>query len=274
MQLKETEMPQTSKRVTPNSLRKMKENGSKIVMMTAYDFPSAELIDAAGIDVILIGDSLGTVIQGKKTTLSVTLDEMIYHTRLVARASNRALVVADLPFPYAQLGPADAVRACAEILKESGAGAVKIEGGEKRADVIRAVTDAGIPVMGHCGLMPQEIRKLGGYKVQRDETALQRDLAAIQENGAFSVVLECVPHEIAARQTARLVIPTIGIGAGKGCDGQVLVFHDLLGYHLPENAAPKHARAYANLGSIITGAVQTFAKDVRNGNFPSDAESF
>ena len=199
MQLKETEMPQTSKRVTPNSLRKMKENGSKIVMMTAYDFPSAELIDAAGIDVILIGDSLGTVIQGKKTTLSVTLDEMIYHTRLVARASNRALVVADLPFPYAQLGPADAVRACAEILKESGAGAVKIEGGEKRADVIRAVTDAGIPVMGHCGLMPQEIRKLGGYKVQRDETALQRDLAAIQENGAFSVVLECVPHEIAAR---------------------------------------------------------------------------
>ena len=267
-------MPQTSKRVTPNSLRTMKESGSKIVMMTAYDYPSAELIDAAGIDVILVGDSLGTVIQGKKTTLSVTLDEMIYHTRLVAHAARRALVVADLPFPYAQLGPDDAVRACAEIIKESGAGAVKIEGGEKRADVVRAVTDAGIPVMGHCGLMPQEIRKLGGYKVQRDEAALERDLAAIQENGAFSVVLECVPHEIAARQTARLGIPTIGIGAGKGCDGQVLVFHDLLGYHLPEKAAPKHARAYVDLGSLITKAVQSYARDVRGGDFPTDAESF
>ena len=267
-------MSQTSKRVTPNTLRKMKEDGVKIVMMTAYDFPSAELLDAAGIDVILVGDSLGTVTQGKKTTLSVTLDEMIYHTELVARAARRALVVADLPFPYAQLGPDDAVRACAEILKQSGAGAVKIEGGEKRADVIRAVTDAGIPVMGHCGLMPQEIRKLGGYKVQRDETSLERDLAAVQENGAFSAVLECVPHEIAARQTAQLGIPTIGIGAGKGCDGQVLVFHDLLGYHLPENTAPKHARAYVNLGGIITEAVQTFARDVRQGDFPTDAESF
>ena len=267
-------MSQTSKRVTPNTLRKMKESGVKIVMMTAYDFPSAELLDAAGIDVILVGDSLGTVTQGKKNTLSVTLDEMIYHTELVVRAARRALVVADLPIPYAQLGPDDAVRACAEILKQSGAGAVKIEGGEKRADVVRAVTDAGIPVMGHCGLMPQEIRKLGGYKVQRDETSLERDLAAVQESGAFSAVLECVPHEIAARQTARLGIPTIGIGAGKGCDGQVLVFHDLLGYHLPENAAPKHARTYVNLGGIITEAVQAFARDVRQGDFPTDAESF
>ena len=267
-------MSPTSKRVTPNTLRKMKEGGVKIVMMTAYDFPSAELLDAAGIDVILVGDSLGTVTQGKKTTLSVTLDEMIYHTELVARAARRALVVADLPFPYAQLGPDDAVRACAEILKQSGAGAVKIEGGEKRADVIRAVTDAGIPVMGHCGLMPQEIRKLGGYRVQRDETSLERDLTAVQGSGAFSAVLECVPHEIAARQTARLGIPTIGIGAGKGCDGQVLVFHDLLGYHLPENTAPKHARTYVNLGGIITEAVQTFARDVRQGDFPTDAESF
>ena len=267
-------MSETPKRVTPVSLRKMKETCSPIVMMTAYDFPSAELLDRAGIDVILVGDSLGTVIQGKKTTLSVTLDEMIYHTELVARAAKRALVVADLPFPYAQLGPADAVRACAEILKQSNAGAVKIEGGEKRADVVRAVTDAGIPVMGHCGLMPQEIRKLGSYKVQRNEEALRFDLAAIQESGAFAVVLECVPREISRRLTSELAIPTIGIGAGAGCDGQVLVFHDLLGYHLPEEKAPKHARAYANLGSVITSAVQNYADEVRSGKFPADENSF
>ncbi|MGI5832815.1 MAG: 3-methyl-2-oxobutanoate hydroxymethyltransferase [Thermoguttaceae bacterium] len=267
-------MPQTSKRVTPVSLRKMKKSGGKIVMVTAYDFPTAELLDAAGVDMILVGDSLASVIQGKKTTLSVTLDEMIYHTELVARAAQRALVVADLPFPYAQLGPDEAVRACAEILKQTNAAAVKIEGGEKRADVFRAVTDAGIPVMGHCGLMPQEIRKLGSYKVQRDESALRRDLAAIQESGAFAAILECVPQEIAARQTAELEIPTIGIGAGVGCDGQVLVFHDLLGYHLPERTAPKHARSYADLGTRILGAVRAFADDVRGGKFPSDAESF
>ena len=267
-------MSENSKRVTPVLLRRMKESRSPIVMMTAYDFPSAELLDRSGIDVILVGDSLGTVIQGKKTTLSVTLDEMIYHTELVARAAKRALVVADLPFPYAQLGPADAVRACAEILKQSNAGAVKIEGGEKRADVVRAVTDAGIPVMGHCGLMPQEIRKLGSYKVQRDENALRRDLVAIQESGAFAVVLECVPRETSQRLTSELAIPTIGIGAGAGCDGQVLVFHDMLGYHLPEEKVPKHARAYANLGSVITEAVHCYADDVRNGRFPTEENSF
>lgn len=267
-------MPNSSRRVTPGSLTAMKRDGIKIVMMTAYDFPTATLLDRAGIDLLLVGDSLGSVIQGKKTTLSVTLDEMIYHTEMTARGTERALVVADLPFPYAQLGPAEAVRACAEILKKSSAGAVKIEGGKKRADVIRAVTDAGIPVMGHCGLMPQEIRKLGGYKVQRDEAALEQDVLAVQESGAFAVVLECVPHEIAARVSQKLVIPTIGIGAGSGCDGQVLVFHDLFGYHLPEKTCPKHARVYANLGEQIIKAAGEYAEDVRSGKFPADPESF
>lgn len=267
-------MPNSSKRVTPGSLTAMKREGKKIVMMTAYDYPTAQLLDRAGIDLLLVGDSLGSVIQGKKTTLSVTLDEMIYHTEMTARGTERALVVADLPFPYAQLGPAEAVRACAEILKKSSANAVKIEGGEKRADVIRAVTDAGIPVMGHCGLMPQEIRKLGGYKIQRDEAALERDLTAVQESGAFAVVLECVPRDIAARQTRNLVIPTIGIGAGNGCDGQVLVFHDMLGFHLPEKTSPKHARTYANLGELVIEAAEKYADDVRNGKFPAEAESF
>ena len=267
-------MADTVKRITPNRLLAMKEAGTKITMMTAYDYPSAELLERAGIDLLLVGDSLGTVVQGRETTLSVTLDAMIYHTEMVARAVYRAMVVADLPFPYAQLGPEEATRACARILKETSAKAVKIEGGAKRADVIKAVTDAGIPVMGHCGLMPQSIRRLGGYKVQRDEAAMKEDILAIQESGAFAVVLECVPHDIAGRLTRKLTIPTIGIGAGAECDGQVLVFHDLLGFHLPEKTCPKHAHPYVQAGEIILDAVGRYADDVRNGKFPTDAESF
>ncbi len=262
------------KKVTPNRLLGMKSAGTKITMLTAYDYPSAELFDRAGIDLLLVGDSLGSVVQGRETTLSVTLDAMIYHVEMVARAVVRAMVIADLPFPYAQLGPEKALEASARILKETSAKGVKIEGGKNRADVIRRLTSAGIPVMGHCGLMPQEIRRLGGYKVQRDEKTLEEDVLAIQESGAFAIVLECVPRDIAARLTEKLTIPTIGIGAGSGCDGQVLVFHDLLGYHLPEKVCPKHAHAYANLGEIIIDAAQRYAEDVRNGRFPTDAESF
>lgn len=267
-------MTEQPKRVTPNRLLAMKESGTKITMVTAYDFPTAELLERAGIDLLLVGDSLGSVIQGRETTLSVTLDAMIYHVEMVARGVRRGMVIADLPFPYAQLGPAEATKACARILKETGAKAVKIEGGAKRADVIRAVTDAGIPVMGHCGLMPQEIRRLGGYKVQRDEAALEKDVMAIQESGAFGLVLECVPHDIAGRLSRKLTIPTVGIGAGPECDGQVLVFHDLLGLHLPEKNCPKHAHPYVNLGEIILDAVGRYADDVRSGKFPTDAESF
>ena len=267
-------MLEKAKKITPNRLLTMKQNSVKIVMMTAYDFPSAELLETAGVDLILVGDSLGTVIQGRETTLSVTLDAMIYHTEMVARAAQRAMVVADLPFPFAQIGPEEAVRAAARILKETAAKAVKVEGGTSRAPVLRALINAGIPVMGHCGLMPQEIRRLGGYKVQRDQETLIEDVLAIQESGAFSVVMECVPKEIAATATARLTIPTIGIGAGSGCDGQVLVFHDLLGYGPPETTSPKHARPYAHLGRDILEAVGRFADDVRGGTFPSDAESF
>lgn len=267
-------MTESIKRVTPNRLLALRAAGTKIAMMTAYDYPTGALLDRAGIDVLLVGDSLGTVIQGRETTLSVTLDAMIYHTEMVARAARRAMVIADLPFPFAQLGAEEAVRASARILKETGATGVKVEGGEKRVPVIQALIEAGIPVMGHCGLMPQEIRRLGGYKVQRDAAALQRDVAAVAAAGVMGVVLECVPREIAVEVTAASPVPTIGIGAGAGCDGQVLVFHDLLGFSAPESKTPKHARRYAELGRTVLDAVARYADDVRSGRFPTDDESF
>lgn len=262
------------KRVTANRLLAMREAGTKITMMTAYDYPSAALLDRAGIDLLLVGDSLGTVIQGRETTLSVTLDAMIYHTEMVARAASRSMVIADLPFPFAQMGPDEALKASARIIKETGASGVKIEGGLNRVPVIERLIEAGIPVMGHCGLMPQEIRRLGGYKVQRDAEALRRDVAAVAAAGAFAVVLECVPRPIAAEVTKLSPVPTIGIGAGPRCDGQVLVFHDLLGFALPDAKTPKHARRYAKLGQTILDAAARYADDVRSGVFPTENESF
>ena len=252
----------------------MKESGDKIAMVTAYDFPTARMADAAGIDMILVGDSVASVVQGRPTTLGVRLEEMIYHTEMVQRAVNRALVVADVPFPYCQLGPEEAVRACARIVKETNVGAVKIEGGAKRAETVRAVVDAGIPVLGHCGLVPQSV-KAQGYRIQRDLDQLLEDALAVQEAGAFAVVLECVQRDYAEEVTRKLDIPTIGIGAGAGCDGQILVFHDVFNFAdgAPEER-PKHARVYRDLHKIVDEGLREYVADVKEGRFPNESESF
>ena len=260
--------------LTPPKIRNYKTMGRKIVALTVYDYPSAKMLDSAEIDILLVGDSLGNVVQGKPTTLSVTLDEIIYHSEMVARAAQNALVVVDLPFPYCQLGANEAVHAGARILKETLAGAVKFEGGENRAPTIAALVEAGIPVMGHCGLRPQEIRQTGGYFVQRQKEQLFRDIQAVEQAGAFAVVLECLEAELAKEATQAVSIPTIGIGSGQHCDGQVLVFHDLLGY-TPEQSAPlKHVKQYADLHTIITCTVKQYADEVRNSAFPADEHSF
>jgi 3-methyl-2-oxobutanoate hydroxymethyltransferase len=249
-----------------------KRQGRKISVLTAYDYPIARLLDASGVDCLLVGDSMGTTVQGRETTLGVTLDQVIYHAEMVARASHRALVVADLPFLSYQVSRRQAIRSAGRVLKETGSQAVKLEGGRKMASTIRALVDAEIPVMAHVGLRPQSVRRIGGYKVQRAEDELRTDALAVAESGAFSVVLECIPAEFAARVTAELPIPTIGIGAGPGCDGQVLVLHDMLG--IGTIFKPKHARRYAEVGESIKNAVARYIKDVRAGSFPDQSESF
>ena len=263
-------------RVTVPSLARLKRRGEKIVMLTAYDFPFARIFDRAGIDVLLVGDSLGCVVQGHDTTLPVTLDEAIYHCRMVARAARRALVVGDMPFGSYQTSEAQAVDTAVRFVKEGGAHAVKLEGGERVADRIAAIARMDIPVMGHVGLTPQSVHAVGGYRVQgRGEAARQRILRealAVQEAGAFSVVLECVPGDLAAEITSALEIPTIGIGAGVGCDGQVLVMHDMLG--IEADSLPKFVRKYVDLGEIVGRAAQMYAEDVRLQKFPGDHESY
>lgn len=250
--------------------------GKKITCLTAYDYPTARLLDDAGVDILLVGDSLGMVVLGYDSTLPVTLEEMLHHTRAVRRGTRRALVVADMPFGTYQGDSAEAVRNAVRFVKEAGAEAVKVEGGERRMDLIARLVDAQIPVMGHIGLTPQSQHLLGGFKVQGKsvEAAEQlfRDAQAIAAAGAFSVVLESIPRELAALITEKLPIPTIGIGAGPGCDGQVLVFHDLVGLSL--GGAPKFARRYADLATMISRAAAEYLDDVRSGSFPSDAESF
>ena len=263
-------MPQ----LTPPKIRAFKNANRKIVALTVYDYPSAKILDSAGIDILLVGDSLGNVVQGKPTTLSVTLDQIIYHTEVVARAAQNALVVADLPFPYCQLGADEAIRAGARILKETLAGAVKFEGGENRAETIAALVEAGIPVLGHCGLRPQEIRQTGGYFVQREKEQLFRDIQAVEQAGAFAIVLECLEAELAKEATQVVSVPTIGIGSGTYCDGQVLVFHDVLGYTPERSTALKHVKQYADLHTIISGAVRKYAEEVRDGTFPANEHSF
>jgi len=259
-------------RVTVPQLVAMKSADKKIAVLTAYDFTTATLLDRAGVDAILVGDSLGMVVQGHATTLPVTLEQMIYHTEIVARAVRRALVIADMPFPMHYLGPIKAVEAAGRILKETGCQAVKLESGSHVADVIAAMVDAGIPVMGHVGLRPQSVHQLGGFKVNRDARQLADDAAAAADAGAFSIVLECVPAELASQISQSLSIPTIGIGAGAGCDGQVLVTNDMLG--LTTGHVPRFVREYADLKSTILEAADQYCQQVRNGTFPAEQHAF
>lgn len=241
-------------------------------MLTAYDFPFAEIIDSAGVDSILVGDTLGMVVQGNSTTLPVTLDEMIYHAKMVVRAVKQALVVVDLPFMTFQVSPEQAITNAGRILKETGASAVKLEGGVNQAKTIHALTSSDIPVMAHVGLKPQSVHKLGGMgKIQRDEEQLMQDALAAEQAGAFSVVLELVPRAAAKSITEKLQIPTIGIGAGADCDGQVLVSHDMFG--ITRGFHPRFLKRYAELGEMALKAAQQYVSEVRNGEFPDDAHS-
>jgi 3-methyl-2-oxobutanoate hydroxymethyltransferase len=263
-------------RITVPALARRKARGEKLAMITAYDFAFARIFDSAGVDVLLVGDSLGNVVQGHETTLPVTLDEMVYHTRMVSRAARRALVVGDMPFGSYHASAEQAVCSAVRLLKDGGAHAVKLEGGERVADRIAAIARMEIPVMGHVGLTPQSVHQFGGFRVQGRGDAgherVLRDARAVEAAGAFAVVLECVPKELAREITQALSIPTIGIGAGVGCDGQVLVMHDLLG--LGENPPPRFVRQYVALGEIARRAAEMWAEDVRNQKFPGDAESY
>lgn len=258
--------------VTVPKFAAMKGRDRKISMLTAYDFGFASIFDQAGVDAILVGDSLGMVVQGKATTMPVTLEQMIYHGEIVARAAQRALVIVDLPFMTYQVSPMQAVENAGRILKETGAGAVKLEGGVHQAETIRALAEADLPVMGHVGMRPQSVRKLGGMsKVQRDEAALIADAKAAEAAGAFAIVLELMPRTIAARITKELSIPTIGIGAGPDCDGQVLVSYDMLG--LTPGFKPKFLKQYADLYSVAMQATAAYIKDVGEGRYPDAAHS-
>jgi 3-methyl-2-oxobutanoate hydroxymethyltransferase len=263
-------------RISITDLKAKKKRGERIVMMTCYDYPSARLLEHAGVDILFIGDTLGMVVLGYDSTIPVTMDEMLHHTKAVVRGSSKAHVLADMPFMSYQASPEDALRNAGRLLKEGGAQSVKLEGGVRIADTVRFIVDAGIPVMGHIGLTPQSINQLGGYKVQGKTPAaavrLVNDAVALEQAGAYAVVLECVPLELAKTISERLAIPTIGIGAGPHCDGQVQVFHDLLG--LFQDFVPKHAKRYADLGAEITEAVRNYANEVRSGDFPTEKESF
>jgi 3-methyl-2-oxobutanoate hydroxymethyltransferase len=270
-----TASAQREHRVTVRSLAARKRRGERITMLTAYDFTFARIFETAGIDLILVGDSLGNVVQGADTTLPVTLDEMIYHTRLVARGLSRAMVIGDMPFGSYQVGPEDAVRSAIRLVKEGGAQAVKLEGGRHVAPAIERIVAAEIPVMGHVGLTPQAVNRMGGFRVQgrgeKSRTRVIEDALAVQQAGAFAVVLEGVPAALASEITRRLEIPTIGIGAGPGCDGQVLVMHDLLGLN---EWTPAFVKQYASLGAVATQAARAFAEEVTNGKFPDEEHSY
>lgn len=260
------------KAVTVRTLQQAKQEGRKITMLTAYDAMMAAWLDGAGVDCILVGDTLGMVVQGGRDTLGVTIGEMIYHGRIVAQAVQHAMVVVDLPFPVGGLGVKHTVTAAAKIMKKTGCAAVKMEGGSSQADSIAAMVDAGIPTIAHIGLRPQSIHAMGGFVVQRNREQLIQDAVAAQEAGAFAVLIECVPAKIAAMITRDLHVPTIGIGAGSGCDGQVLVTQDLLGYS--PGRIGRFVRTYADFHSAANNAIRQFCDDVRGGQFPGEAESF
>jgi 3-methyl-2-oxobutanoate hydroxymethyltransferase len=258
--------------VTTATLRAMKPAHRPIAMVTAYDASSARLAEAAGVDAILVGDSLGMVVLGYDSTLPVTMDDMVRATAAVTRVTRRVLVVADMPFMSFQVGPEEALRNAGRLMAEAGARAVKLEGGVEIAPTVARIQAAGIPVMGHIGLTPQSVHELGGYKVQARETAsalkLLEDAYALEEAGCFAVVLECIPAELAAIVTDELAIPTVGIGAGAGCDGQVQVFHDLLG--LGGDFKPRHARRYADAGAVVREALAAYVGDVRDGSMAGE----
>ena len=271
-----TPIGQPCPKITTASLHEKKLRHEPITCLTAYDYPSARLVDEAGIDVILVGDSMAQVMLGYESTLPVTLDEMLHHTRAVRRAVKRALLIADMPYGSYHVDEKETLRNAARLVKEGGAEAVKIEGGEKRADLIRRVIEAEIPVAGHIGLTPQSVNVMGGYKVQGKTLAaieqLMRDAVALDKAGVACLYLEGIPREVAAMITAEVETPTIGIGAGPECDGQVLVFHDLLGLTFGQPA--KFVRRYADLGAAITEAVHAYRDDVVAGRYPSDGESY
>ena len=264
------------KKVTVPDLARMKREGRKITMLTAYDATFTRILDEAGVDVILVGDSLGMVIQGGATTTAVTMEEMIYHARIVSRGVRTAHLMVDLPFMSYQASVEEAVRNAGRLVKEGGAESVKLEGGRERAGAIRAIDQAGIPVMAHIGLTPQSIHKLGGFRVQgkgQDQAMrLIEDAKIVQEAGAFGLLLEGIPAALARRITETVDIPTVGIGAGQGCDGQVLVIYDLLGMDNTFN--PKFAKRYARLHEIIDGAVRSYIDEVRGGAFPGEENSY
>jgi 3-methyl-2-oxobutanoate hydroxymethyltransferase len=263
-------------RVTTADFRRWKEEGRPVTMLTAYDFPTARLLDEAGIDAILVGDSVGNVVLGYDSTLPVTMEEMLHHTRAVARGASRALVIGDMPFLSYQVSTAEAVRNAGRFLKEAGAQAVKLEGGQEVAGTVKAIVNSGIPVMGHIGLTPQYVHQLGGYRVQgRQAEAARRlvsDAVSLAQAGVFAIVLECVPAEVAKKITATIPVPTIGIGAGVDCDGQVLVTHDLLGLY--GGFSPKFAKRYASLVEEIKRALEAFRAEVLGREFPGPEHSF
>jgi 3-methyl-2-oxobutanoate hydroxymethyltransferase len=263
-------------RVTIKDIQRMKANQERIVMMTAYDATSARLSEQAEIPMLLVGDTLGMVVQGHNSTVPVTLEHMVYHCAIVARVTEKALIVGDMPFMSYQVSPEQAMTSAARLMQEGGAGCIKLEGGEMVAPTIKRIVDAGIPVMAHIGLTPQSVNKFGGFRVQGKELEsarqLIRDARAVQDAGAFAVVLELVPAKLASLITFRLSIPTIGIGAGVGCDGQVQVFHDVLG--LFDAFLPKHTRRYAEVGALIRKALAEYRVDVIGGRFPAEANSF
>ncbi len=263
-------------KITVPHILKMKQRGERITCLTAYDYSFARILDEAGVEMLLVGDSLGCVIQGGANTLAVTMDEMIYHTRLVAHGCKRALVIGDMPFMSYQTGTADALRNAGRFFKEAGAAAIKLEGGVAVQESIRAIVAAGMPVMGHIGLTPQSVHQFGGYKIQGREKnrreAVLRDATAVESAGAFAVVLEGIPQDLAGEITERLTIPTIGIGAGVECDGQVLVIHDMLG--LFDDFVPKFVKRYADVKQTMLGAVKEFMVEVKERKFPAEEHSF
>lgn len=263
-------------KITTTILRQYKSEGRAIVMLTAYDYPMAKLLDEAEVDMLLVGDSLGNVMLGYDSTLPVTMEDMLHHVKAVCRGAKRAMVVADMPFMSYQISIPEALKNAGRLLQEGGAQAVKLEGGAALADTVKAIVTAGIPVVGHLGLTPQSVNQLGGFKVQaRDEQTAQQlldDARALEAAGAFAIVLECIPNGLAKRVSESINIPTIGIGAGVACDGQVLVIHDLLGLH--SGFTPKFVKKYADLHHEIALAVQNYISDVREKQFPSQEHSF